>query len=500
MLGLMAAVTSPHWPPTLTLPNDPLSRLQEMLTLTSVPKHELLSVVREFYGDTLSDVICETSKLTEHWPERVTKRHIQILMIAMGHAITLEDLKSHGGEIDALCQKYRNPELFFKGVPSFWEDLQPHLATIPGPEKRSMALARQDYTVRQILLQGRPESPEFAFAMGEVLAKFAAYAKPETVREGILMPIYAEGRIVYYSLHKHLHKDGLHSYFYLPLHDKKLPAILLFRGTNGLKSAARSLGRGIGKEVFEKYAERLLKWVRHSNASSLRICGHSLGALDAMRMLAKIVRELVTLPETKLLQIKNINVEAYCSPKLDEETVSQWRVDRKEFKKLPQRPVIKLFRAEHQSDLVTKAGDFSLDYDEREDDPAMDTSLMLVSTSRMLPNPHQAHSLSFFSHGRFDPQGDRSFVVIKHRTLHRQVEELSDWQEVGEGVVIITKELIEHLARYFEALEAFNASQVGLRQRSRIVRLLSDYALDPTVAAVAVSAGFLRRFMWNTSS
>lgn len=505
----MTAIIPSAWPPICAPHLDPISNLKGLLTYTSVSKYEFLAVAREVYGDPLVDLLCENSKLTDRWPERIGKRHMQILLLALGHALAVDDIDNMKGqireqfphlqgkkvkdlsaeELDAICHKFRNPELLFGGG-SFWEELQPHFPSISGPEKRSMALARQDYAMRQIFLHGQPQSPEFAFAIGEFLAKLAAYTKPETVRKGMLMPVYEEGQIVYYALYKQMHKNGLHAYFYVPLHNPESSAILLFRGTNGMQSAARSLGKGIGKLVFEENKRKLLRWVseyaERSQNPSLRLAGHSLGALDSQRMLVSIVSELGESPDSPLKKFTKIAMEYYCSPKMDEETVKQWRCARVIFKSLPQKPKIKMFRAEHSSDILTWAGDFSLDHDD--EDRTVDSSLMLVSTSRLLPNPHQAHSLSFFNPaGRFDAQGDRNFVLIK------APDSVPGGEEEDEGVIVISKELIEKLAEYFSQLEQLQSSQVGARQRSRFVRVLSEYALDPTITAVAVSASLVSR-------
>ncbi len=466
----------------------PKDRLREILAQPKMGRGELLSAARAVYGDTLLDLM-GGARLTRHWPNTIQRYQALVLLLALGSAVTLFDLEGlsekrasdlSDEEIDALVRPLRNPEEIWGGGP-VWDELQPHFASLPGPEKRCLALARQDYGVRQTLLHGRPESDEYAFAASEALAKLVAYAKPETTREGQLMPVAHEGRVVYYTLKKMLHVKGLHAYLYAPLHDRSLEAILLFRGTNGPESLKRSCldVNGIGKTTFEENQTTLLHWLAEYASdvpnAPLRICGHSLGGADCQRLLAAIVNRLVRNPESRLKHFHHIQVNAYCSPKLDRETVDQWKMDRELYKLLATKPSLKLHRAEHRSDVITWAGDFALH------DEELKSSLLLVSSTQRFPNPHQAHSLSFFTpSSHFNPQGGRSFVVIRKITEEEGVY----WEEIPEEGWLAVLDKVKAASDQFDQQMVLRESEQGLRQKWGVVRFLSNYGLDPIVQVV----------------
>ncbi len=468
----------------------PEGRLREILAQPRMGKEELLSAARKVYGDTLLDLI-DRSKLTQHWPHTIQRYHALVLLLALGSAVTLSDLADLSKrpvtdlspeEIDALVGPLRSPEQIWGGG-SVWGELQLHFASLSGPEKRCLALSRQDYGVRQTLLHGRPESPEYAFAAGEALAKLVAYARPESVRKGLLMPVCNGGKVSYYGLKEILHVKGLHAYFYVPLHDLSLPAILLFRGTNGPESLKRSCldVNGIGKTTFEENQEVPLRWLVEYAAAvpngSLEIVGHSLGGADCQRLLAAIVHRLVRHPDSRLKYFKHIQVNAYCAPKLDRATVDQWKQDRELYKLLATKPSLKLHRAEHRSDVITWAGDFVLH------DEDLNSSLFLVSSSQRFTNPHQAHSLPFFApSSHFNFHGDRSFTVI-HKIAEK---EGACWEEEEDEWLVIL-DSVKAVADRFAQQMVLWESERGLRQKKEIIRLLSDYALNPLAKVVSFS-------------
>lgn len=180
------------------------------------------------------------------------------------------------------------------------------------------------------------------FAPQEMLAKIISYAQPEMMKPGMIVPIRYSHETVYYQIANQLHEEGLHAYFLTPIENPEAPIQLLFRGTRGIKSAYRDLDpTGIGKTVFDQCAERLIgMWKELPSRRSLYISGHSLGAVDAQRMLVALSQDPDAMRDCSFKGF------FFCSPKLDQPTLEQWK------------PIehCSLNFAQHDSDLCTRLG------------------------------------------------------------------------------------------------------------------------------------------------
>jgi hypothetical protein len=181
------------------------------------------------------------------------------------------------------------------------------------------------------------DNQELDFAVSEHFAKRLAYV---SVDVGMIFPLINNaGQVLLYEVRAKLKdlNDGLVGQFLTPiradleLHDRPLPILLNFRGTqtssertNACQSIVRDLDPfGIGRSSFDarkaEIIDELKKIIitKKDNYSSfqLHINGHSLGGVDVQRALALVVSEMAKEAKDPILnRIGSITAGAHNTP------------------------------------------------------------------------------------------------------------------------------------------------------------------------------------------
>ncbi|MBX7067163.1 MAG: hypothetical protein K1X28_08030 [Parachlamydiales bacterium] len=532
---------------TMVAYTHPLTHLQQFLADDGTNANHFFDILKTIYGeDPVARV--QRSGLTDKWPVKMQRRHCLETLAAIGHSITLNDLNRMWGQIrqmpadhpirhflniDAptlnlhesvetlpsnelgkLVGLIRNPLAFLE--PQNKRTLWQEIAAMPKTsDKKFMAYTRYEDTMDQLFSQAVRTRPEFPFAPHEHLAKFVAYAKPSTVQTGMIIPVFTNDETVYYKIESHINTQGLHVYLFTPI-DGNLqhPAQLVFRGTNGMKSVSRDMDvRGVGKSVFEANASAIVRMVEDYAAKTpgglkLDISGHSLGGADAQRAVASLVNQIVKEPNGTLAnELKDIKLFAFCSPKLDMATVMQWKSNVKTLADLPAPPHIELNFAEHESDLVTRAGDMNIGTANAK---FIEANYLLVKSKSGVANTEQHHTAPFFHFGMFDGQTDnRTFLLFQDREYGKvigQIGELAEKQlagpadEEGWNVLLRREEALTEeeraLAQEAEARLAIldrekaeiEASQQGAARHSWLVWTASIVAQPLKLIAGAITS------------
>jgi hypothetical protein len=265
----------------------------------------------------------------------------------------------------------------------------------------------------------------------------------------MIIPVYTEGKIVYYQLESQVNKLGLHAYLFTPINGKG-PAQLVFRGTNGTGSLSRDFDTaGVGKTIFDMHAPDLLQMVQScaqkTGSLNLEVCGHSLGAADAQRAMALLADQVINNPDANLKgSLKGLKLYAYCSPKLDSATVQRWKTNLKTLATWDNPPQIELNFAEHVDDPVTHSGDFNLC---SADTSFVQAKYLLVHSSTGIVNGKTHHTTPFFRDGIFDCQMDgRTFTLFEDR-IHKTV--------VGQLANLVSKQFVPVSEPGLESWEMF---------------------------------------------
>ena len=184
----------------------------------------------------------------------------------------------------------------------------------------------------------------------ENLARGIAYAKPERMKTGKIITKYDNNsdKNIAYKLKKSIHNNGLHAYVFVPVDDDNQPALLLFRGTDDQKSLSRDLAlHGIGKKEFNESASALLEATK--DYKNIQVAGHSLGGADAQRY--AILRAEY---EKNNAEGFTMDVFAFCSPKLDRETIEE--LESKHTGKPNKNVKVNMAFIQNDRDIVTKSG------------------------------------------------------------------------------------------------------------------------------------------------
>ncbi len=517
---------------------SPLTRLQGMLGESGVNANEFFQTLKAVYGDELIGRV-QQSGLTHNWPVNMQRRHCLETLAAVGHSVTLKDLNAMWAQLrempaDADVRKFldidsptlnsvdrvedlppeqfkklmrflRNPIAFLEPFSSktLWQEI----AALPKTsDKKYMANTRYEESMERLFSVADRTKPEFSFGPHEHLAKFVAYAKPSTVQDGMIIPIYTNEKLVYYKLEAHINSRGLIAYLFTPIDGNPAhPAQLLFRGTNGMQSISRDMDvQGVGKAIFEKNAIDIQKMVEKAGVEKLDICGHSLGAADAQRAVASFVDHIVKNPESA--QLKDIRLFAYCSPKLDVATVHQWKSNLKVLADRETPPHIELFFAEHENDLVTRSGDENLGTANAR---FIEANYLLVKSKSGAAKTELHHMTPFFQSGIFDHQTDgRTFLLFQDREMDKVLSQVSGFVEKQmagpdeEGwKVLLTAEEALNAEEQAQAKEAearlaildrekaeIDASQKGAAQHSWLVWTASIFAQPIKLIVGAVTS------------
>jgi hypothetical protein len=422
---------------------DGFARLRDLIQAGQVDEGEFYSVVEWIFGFELVNWVRDWNLFKSQRGQLEQSQCLEILA-CIAHSVTIDDLKAlqekvnsmeagHplkqflGGDLHKLISLMRNPLLLLN--PYTKKTLSQQIASHPGKCKEEyMAYTVYQSVIEKLAANANPESAEFIFAPHEHLAKFVGYVEPRTVRDGMIIPIYQKGALVYYKLESHLVEDGLCAYFFTPIdEDSQYPAQMVFRGTVGPDSIARDLDlNGVGFRVFQKHFPSLFERVEGYGARvknfELEVCGHSLGAADAQRMVAGLVSRQREIPF-----LRKLRSFAYCSPKLDMPTVKQWEKDIPCLADLDNPLHVHLHFAQHEDDLVTKAGDFNL--------PSANTSFCHASYLSVTSKPcvlgvARHHQIPFFEAGVFDDVTDgRQFKIYEDVPLQDALDRLGDFAE-----------------------------------------------------------------------
>lgn len=420
-------------------------------------------------------------------------------LAAIGHATTLNDLayllkqvregkvdlelssteqdvsKLPAEDIKKLVAFFRNPlPHLTKEATVLWEEL--NLDQHPIDSKR-VAYTKYEYYINQLEKEAKTLTSEekklLPFASSEQLAKFVGYAKPDTLCEGMIIPVFTGYNIEYYTLKNHINTKGLHCCLFTPLNKGlPLPAQMIFRGTDGIESLKRDLldPNGIGKTVFDNYAPQIAKIVNSYCESTtnpvLEIAGHSLGGSDSQRATALCV-ELFNNPSSlvevcnesfeAISRLSRISCSAFCSPKLDAPTIELWET---EIEKLSNSQLkLELNFAHHANDLVTWAGYQNLYIPDVKNKNFQITHLLVNSASNCLStNTH--HRETFFKGAKFNTSIDnRHYTFYNNQELEelkarhielQQIIDDSDNNSVREDSLLTSFVVMENNPRFME--------------------------------------------------
>lgn len=406
--------------------------------------HQLLVTL---YGKKLTD-----RAFPIEWKEALTRDHCIEILERIGHSITLDDLEEFYAELKSGMIKSEILKYALVPYLRMWRagsvrDLPPYwmnhfLALFRDPLKEiklevnhgkisyvdggATLYTHYTHQLKRLQEKGDRSRPEFSYAPRELLAKSVAYANPQSVFDGAVIPVFNQelGRDVLYSLKGQVHDSGLHAYLFVPLErGGAFPAQLLFRGTNGYASVGRDLdAKGVGKRVFAANSDKIEALVKKANASKVEVIGHSLGAADAQRAIALLVDPL------RNFNFKELSLFAFCAPRLEIERVDQWKTDLKTLDEQNKHPIIRLNFAYHDSDAVTWTGDAYLSGAEL--DFIYTNYLIVKSESGALQTPKH-HTTSFFLDGNFNFAVDgRTFQLLKSFPNSELAAELKKIEEI----------------------------------------------------------------------
>lgn len=425
-------------------------------------KNDYIILLKTLFGPQLVERVIQTG-VYDKWPDSIDKTNCYEMLGAIGHSVTVDDLEHcfaelKSGQTRTILSYSQIPYLrmWWAGtaveLPNFWINhlldlfrnplqilgevdamhLGKELESASLNKKRALSYCYYDYAVKELLENGDRSRPEFFLSHRELIAKYIAYAHPDTTQTGMILPVFSEKleQLVYYKLADQVHQSGLHGYLLTPLKkDASLPALLTFRGTDGSISTHRDLDpTGIGKQVFDACAETIYKmgeeFASKTTNSSIEIIGHSLGAVDAQRALINF-----TNPENNPL-FSDIKLFTYCSPKLDQTSVETWKKNIETLAALESRPSIDLNFAYHVSDLVTWTGDLPLS---RSKNYFMKHCYLIVKSDSGVTGTPKHHTSQFFKNGNFDHKVDnRTFERIQNfseeeiEEYTKKIQELED--------------------------------------------------------------------------
>ena len=461
-------------------------------------QNEYRAILKTIYGEILTQRI-----FPKGWKQALSKENCLEILERIGHGITIEDLEGFYAELKSgvieseILKHLMVPYLrmwwssSIHELPPYWMGHFVDLFKNPLKELKvefgldnanfinlgATAFTHYSDQINRLQERGDLSRPEFFYATRELLAKSVSYADPKSVFDGAVIPVFSEelGRRVFYTLKGQIHESGLHAYLFVPIEKgEKLPAHLVFRGTNGHASIGRDLDpKGIGKRVFAASIDKIEALVREAKTSQIEVIGHSLGAADAQRAVALLV------DPNRGFDFKEISLYAFCAPKLEIERVNQWKEDLRTLATENKHPVIRLNFAHHEQDAITWPGD---SYLSGADLDFIYTNYLIVQSNSGALKTHTHHTSSFFLDGNFNFDIDgRTFELRKsfpNREIASQLQKLEEiknswrfWRGVKSYFVTLeSKEEIEKRIEKMKAQQAdISAIEKGGTQNSWIV-------------------------------
>ena len=344
-----------------------------------------------------------------------------------------------------------------------------------------------DHLLNRLIEKGNRSAIEFPYASRELLARKFAYVSSKNVKVGALVPIFNHetGRVFDYLLKGQVHKNGLHCYVLVPLKDDpRLPVQLIFRGTSGRSSILRNLDpSGVGKRAFDSCVDEILSLLQDCKNYKIEVIGHSLGAADAQRAMV-----LLTGTQTPF---RKLTLFAFCTPKLDVETVNQWKEN---LRSLPPEMQIHLNFAQHEKDIVILAGDENISSG---GSPQVHWNCLNVHSESWSHYVQLHHTVPFFKDGNFDHDVDhRSFKLYWSRTraeLEKELEKLESlerswwwiqWLKKRFTMVETREEVekrIDQLQKEKAALDKMEKSYSNQSSTSYIITRSYGYTIQPAI-------------------
>jgi len=417
---------------------DKISSIEElkMVLAQGGAKQATFDLAKKFFGNELVERAIQSSNF-QKWPDQLSHTHVLILLGTIGHTLTIDDLEQCFAELkagdttreilkqsqipylrmwwagtarqlpnywlDHLLQLFRNPIQMLD--PTYEKSLGDELFELGIHKTRTLAYTYYDYATKRLIEEGDRTRPEFYIAPREQLAKFVAYANPNTTKNGMIVPVFnaSRGQVDYYQLKDQVHYCGLNGYFFTPLTaGLDLPAQLIFRGTDDQASAHRDLDpTGVGKRTFDARAGfiqgMLEAYAKTTPHAKVEILGHSLGAADAQRALINLIA-------ANNFHYEEIKLFAYCSPKLDNPTITKWYENLKALETQEKPPRIQFTFAHHERDIVTWAGDANI---AGTDDFFIQSNYLIVKSDSGIADVRLHHTSPFFLFGNFDFSVDK---------------------------------------------------------------------------------------------
>lgn len=484
-----------------------ISPLRDLLTQEQVEKNSFIEHASHVFGQRLIQAV---QKTIDSLPNLIKKKDLWHLFAMIGHKLTLNDLQDllkrvNTGEIplnlsrslsndihelssqdiEKLVGFFRNPLEYL--LPSekkiLWEELKKSDISL---DTRILANAEYEYHISK-LAGNFEEEQQFTetdlqllpFAIAEQLARIVAYAEPNTICKNMIIPIpvfVEQQEIIYYQLNNHINEKGLHCYLFTPLKGD-FPAQLVFRGTDDMESLIRDLLdlKGIGKTVFDEYKDKMAKMIenycRITKNPALEITGHSLGGLDAQRATA-LCLELFNQENNNgpISRLSRIDCFAFCSPKLDQDTIKSWEEQIDILKKHPSPLQIGLNFGYHKNDLLTQAGFKNL-YTKDNLKFLHENHLQITSNSGILATSTH-HKKPFFKGGKFYPGTDnRKYIHYDSRDFTKLTEKIDAIERHPEAKNLLQEDL--------ELIESSKKKLIKMKKdKTALLSCQIGYSLD----------------------
>lgn len=457
------------------------------------PKKRFTHLLGLYFGEALVDRVM---KLDQHasLPNRLEKWQCYQLLGGIGHVLTYDDLENYFAELKSgtlkteilkyaqipslrmwwsstaaqlpnywvthLVELFRNPLQFIDPHHEFPLGFEIEEAGLRG--RRSLSYTYYDYAIKKLMKEGDRSRPEFFLSHRELLAKYIAYGDTFSTQSGMIVPVLNEnsGQLDYYQLESQVHLSGLHGYMLTPRNkDSDLPALFLFRGTDGGASKHRDLDpTGVGKQIFDICSPQITQILENYGKSTpnprLELIGHSLGAADCQRTLVDLLQgERASLfEEIKLL--------TFCSPKLDTPTIELWKKRLEVLSSQEKKPILRFSFAYHENDIITWTGDANL---KGSKSYFVQRSYLIVKSDSGISDTMLHHTAPFFQFGNFDFDTDRrSFQFVQSYS-----------QEDIEALVQKLTEL-ENTSSWYLALKSYFVEVETIEQIKQRIELIKE--------------------------